>query len=224
MFFEIITDCKDENALSKVGARVKALIPEAQVGTWGIGTEFDQTNSLQAAGFIVDLMDATLGRPGVIMGNVAHRHGDSKKWPNGTPFCYFWYKETLVICSIEGHILSLAKKLGLVDKVNLMDIPTVLSEALKANEITQEEADDVAKTQFRSYQYLPRAAYWLIKKVFEVPSEIYSLDQAPSADNIWHIDNFGNVKTTILPEEINFKPGTEAETKFGKIQCFERLS
>jgi hypothetical protein len=225
MFFEIITDCKDDNALSKVGSRTKALLPEAQVGTWGIGTNFDQYNSLQAAGFLLDLIDATMGRKGILIANVAHRHGDSKKWENGTPFCFFSYKDTIILSSIEGHTLSLVKRLLLVNEVSLMDIPTVLQAAVKAGEVTSEEADDIARTQFRSYQFLPRAAYWLIKNAFQLPYEAYALKDIPSASNkVWHIDNFGNVKTTLLPEEIDFQPNKEIQTKLGKLICYERLS
>ena len=83
------------------------------------------SSDLEASGNIIDTLDAYGDLPGVILVNIAPRNGKAKKWKNGTPFGYFWYKKILVISSVDGLTLSLVKKLNLVKTINVLDIPTV---------------------------------------------------------------------------------------------------
>ena len=118
MFVTLITDCKDDNALGRSTTRLSTLF-ECNITTIGVnGWDAD----LEAAGNLIDVLDASEGKKGVVLVNVAPRHRSGKKWPNGTPFAYFHYKETLVVTSIDGLTLSLVKKFNLVDRVNVMDI------------------------------------------------------------------------------------------------------
>ncbi len=219
MFAAILTDCKDDNALGRSQVRLSQYVscPITTVGVNGWDAD------LEAAGNLIDLLDASEGKPGVIIVNVAPRHKSGKKWPNGTPFSYFHYKETLVVAAIDGLTLSLIKKLGIVDHVNLMDIPTVLSSLKDQGVIDQYLVDHISNTQFRSFEFLPRVAGWILDGL-EIPYDKYSLTEVEDAPNaVWWIDNFGNIKTTLLPTEVGFKTGGKISTKFGDLSCYDRL-
>jgi S-adenosylmethionine hydrolase len=58
----------------------------------------------------------------------------------------------------------------------------------------------------------------------DVPAEEMSLDEVPDAPKtVWWVDNFGNSKTTSLPEEIGFEAGKKIQTKVGEFTCYNRL-
>jgi hypothetical protein len=70
---------------------------------------------------------------------------------------------------------------------------------------------------------MPRLAKWLIDGI-EVPHESYPISEvedAPAA--IWWIDNFGNAKTTLLPQEVGHEPGKSVKMAFGEIKCYHQL-
>ena len=97
MFVTLITDCKDDNALGRSTTRLSTLF-DCNITTIGVnGWDAD----LEAAGNLIDMLDASEGKKGVILVNVAPRHKSGKKWPNGTPFGYFHYKDTLVVISVD---------------------------------------------------------------------------------------------------------------------------
>jgi hypothetical protein len=178
---------------------------------------------LEAAGNLIDTLDATEGKKGLIVVNTAHRDGKWKKWPNGTPFGYFYYKETLVISTIDGYCLSLVKKLNLTKKINLLDVPTVIDMMISQGNHQKEYRKLVVDSQFRSYEFVPRVAKWLMTGI-DLPHNKYPVSKihdAPQA--IWWVDNFGNTVTTIMPEDIEFKPGKQIQTKYGKLKCYDRL-
>jgi hypothetical protein len=58
--------------------------------------------------------------------------------------------------------------------------------------ISEDEKYLIVNTQFRSYEYLPRLAYWLVNNSFDIPFEIYDLENILdlSENRIWFIDNF----------------------------------
>src|SRR5581483_8871590 len=158
MFITLITDCADDNALGRSTTRLSTLF-SCPITTIGGNSD------LEAAGNLIDALDAAGGQKGVILVNVAPRHKEAKKWPNGTPFGYFFYQETLVVASIDGLTLTLVKKFGLIDQINLMDIPTVVNTLAKNDVISKELAEHIIHTQFRSFEFLPRVAKWLIDGV-----------------------------------------------------------
>jgi len=119
MFITVITDCQDDNAFGRQTTRLSQYF-QYPITTVGV------KNDLEAAGNLIDILDASEGSEGTVLVNVAPRHKEAKRWENGTPFGYFYYKNTLVISSIDGLTLSLVKKFSLVESINLMDIPTVL--------------------------------------------------------------------------------------------------
>lgn len=218
MFATIINDCHDENAMARQSTRLASFL-NAPVTTVGVKSY----NELEAATHLVDVLDAGLGRTGLVTVNVAPRHGKGKKWPNGTPFGFFAYKDTLVISTIDGYCLSLAKKLKVSEDIKLLDLPTVIDHAVDQGWLKPELRDHIVNTQFRSYEFVPRVAKWIYAG-HELPFERYSfeqIDDAPKA--VSFVDNFGNCPTTMLPEEIGFEPGKVIKTKLGDLTCYSRL-
>src|SRR3989338_1340128 len=170
MNITIINDCRDANAVGRQIARTTSLF-DSPVSFVGV------TSDIQAAGNIIDILDAIEESPGIILVNVAPRNGKAKKWENGTPFGYFWYKNILVLASIDGLTLSLVKKLNLTEFINILDVPTSLGEMIAADFIPKNKAAKSTRSPIEEFETAPQA--------------------------IWWIDNFGNCKTTVLPEEIN---------------------
>jgi hypothetical protein len=165
-------------------------------------------------------------RQNVVLVNVAPRGEDvQKKWDNGTPFCYFKFGQTLVVSTYEGQCLALARDFGVVSEVELFDIPTVTAAAVEWGELTPEEAERINHTQFRSLEFMPLVAYWIWQGK-PVPSTPQSLAELPSAKGkAWFIDNFDNVKTTILPEDVDFADGKQITFEGGVVAtCYTRLA
>lgn len=217
MFVTIINDCKDENAFGRQATKAASLFG-CPIVTVGVDSD------IEAAGNLIDCLDASEGKEGVILVNVAPRHGNAKKWPNGTPFGYFLYRETLIVSSIDGLTLSLVKKFGLTDNIEIFDIPEVLMTLKEKGIITEYDLEHISRTQFRSLEFLPRVARW-IKDGLDLPTTDCLIENVADAPNaIWWVDNFGNCKTTLLPEDVDFKINKKINLKIGEFECFERLS
>lgn len=227
MFITIINDCTDANVIGRQGTRVASLFGLAPTYV-GVGDTLRSENhhdpaEYEAAGCLVDVIDAGLKEKGVVLVNVANRHKKGKRWTNGTPFAYFYVGETLVASTIDGYTLSLVKKLRITNEVNLVDIPTVLTKLVNERVVTEDLKEHIVHTQFRSLEFLPRVAKWLTDGLY-IPSTTYAINQIPDIPQaIWYADNFGNCKTTILPEEIGFEHGKAIHTKFGLFRCYNRL-
>lgn len=221
MFVTIINDCTDSNAKGRQFARVSSLFgcPIQQVD---VHHNLKNGGNLEAAGNLIDVLDTTEGRS-VVLVNTAPRNGDGKRWPNGTPFCYFWRGETLVVSTVSGYTLSLVKKFGIVDSLRLLDVPTVVESAIEAGKINSEIGKKIIKTQFRSLEFSPRVARWIFDGV-EVPFTEYSFTNVPDAPRaVWCVDNFGNCKTTLVAEDIGFEHGKVVKTAAQDLHCYERL-
>jgi S-adenosyl-l-methionine hydroxide adenosyltransferase len=213
MFTTIINDCTDDNARGRIESRVTSLI---STSISFIGVMSDIEASMQ----LVDVLDATEGRPGLILVNVAPRGGHSREWENGTPFGYFWYHDTLIIASVEGFTLSAVKALGLMTELSLLDTRTAAEAMRAAGFITEGAAKRIPTSQFRSFDFIPRAGAYLLDGNV-LPSEPYDLGNiADLPKAIWHIDNFGNCKTTLTKFDI--KPG-ETITRFGDLPFHTQL-
>lgn len=219
MFVTIINDCNSQNDFGRQATRIFRLFGRIPVIT--VSIEFGGTYA--ASGNLMDMLDASDGKVGAILVNAAPRHGQGKKWPNGTPFGYFYYKDTLIISTIDGYCLSMVKKLGLIDNLYLTDVPTVVDEMIKQKLLDPKLRDIIVKSQFRSFDYMPRLAKWLMDGL-NVPRKEYSLKNIidiPKA--VWLVDGFGNCKTTILPHEVKHAPGKILKTKIGNLRCYDRL-
>jgi hypothetical protein len=223
MFVTIITDCSDSNALGRQMTRSASLFGFSPVAM-PISHQFDVPSDLEAGGHLIDVLDSCRGSSGVILLNKAPRNGPSKQWKNGTPFGYFWYHKTLVVTTVDGFALSLVKKLNLANEIQVFDIPKVMNYAAKESLIDVFDAQYTINTQFRSFEFLPRAAKWVFDGV-GVPTDSLDIElilDCPRA--VFFSDNFGNLKTTILPEEIGFEVGKVIDIEgFGKLKCYMRL-
>jgi len=219
MFVTIINDCNSQNDFGRQATRIFRLFGRIPVIT--VSIEFGGTYA--ASGNLMDMLDASDGQKGAILVNAAPRHGMGKKWPNGTPFGYFYYKETLIVSTIDGYCLSLVKKLGLIKRLYITDVPTVVDETIEQKLLDPKLRDIIVKSQFRSFEYMPRLAKWLTDKV-NVPHKKYSLGNIiniPKA--VWLVDGFGNCKTTILPDEVKHSLRKILKTKIGNLTCYDRL-
>ena len=214
MNITIINDCRDANAIGRQVARTSSLLG-------GLVSFIGVAGDIQAAGNIIDILDALEENHGIILVNIAPRNGKAKKWPNGTPFGYFWYKKILVLASIEGFTLSLVKKFKLTEFITVLDLPETLNQLIAGGVLKKELKDSISRTQFRSYDFLPHVAAFLAagKKLRGTKLHTEDILDAPPA--IWWIDNFGNCKTTLLQEDIKDKNRFSA--KFRKLSYFERL-
>lgn len=216
MFVSIINDCRDSNAMNRQVARAAQLfkVPVSPVAV---------TSDIEAAGNLIDTLDACEGKKGIILANVAPRHGKAKKWPNGTPFGHLKYKEVDIYATVDGLMLSLLKKYGVAEEVNVYDIPTVMDAMIAAGEYPAEKRGLVVDSQFRSYEFLPRVAAWH-QAGKDIPTDAVKLSELLSVPKaIWWVDNFGNCKTTLWAEDVQFEAGKVVETEFGAVTCYNRL-
>lgn len=219
MFVTIITDCRDNNEQGRQTTRASMLFPGANISFVGVGN----FNEIEAAGNLIDMLDSATGAEGIIMVNAAPRHGPGKKYENGTPFGYFYYNNKIIVSTVAGTTLSLAKKFGMIDELFVTDIPTVVESFGKKGKFELNATNRTINTQFRSYEYMPFLGKWLHNKE-EIPHETMSVDDIPDApQTVWWVDNFGNTKTTLLREDVDFEPGKKIQTKVGEFTCYNRL-
>lgn len=190
-----ITDCYDDNTKARLTGRIQSLIPHTE-GVQFVGVK----TSLEAAGNLVDILDALEGHDALIFMNVAPR--GTGRWPNGTPFCEVKYANSHIFSTFEGYSFSLLQKLsGAALTADLFDIPT----AVPHLGITPSTQEHIINSQFRSFDFLPRVAAARLNGD-AVPFTNEPLTGAcPNA--VWWQDNFGNFKTTLLPEDVGFLPG-----------------
>lgn len=218
MFVTIINDCCDQGTMGRQAARAMNLL-NAPVSTVGISSYAE----LEAAGNLIDILDASEGGEGVILVNAAPRHGRGKKWENGTPFGYFYYGKTLIVSTIAEETLSLVKKFGLASSLQLTDVPQVVDTMIERGLLASELRNRIVNSQFRSFEYMPRLAKW-IRDGIDIPAKEYSFENiVDMPQTVWLVDNFGNCKTTILPSEIGHEPGKVVKTKIGEFTCYTCL-
>lgn len=228
MIGSIITDCADDNARVRQELRFKTLFG-VQPSFLGVSSY----NSIEAAGNLVEQIDVLTHFPlsekakeAVLLVNVAPRSKVIKeKWENGTPFCSFKIGNVLVVSTYEGMCLAVARDLGITSSVQLFDIPTVTKAAAEWGDLTETEATRINNTQFRSLEFLPLVAYWLVQGR-KVPHVVQELNELPSAaGQAWFIDNFGNIKTTLTEKSIDFKEGSTVQLHGGVLAtCYRRLA
>lgn len=219
MYVTIINDCHDPLTMNRQVVRAATFFPSTHISPVAVGNFAD----LEASGAIIETIDAAMDEPGIILVNVAPRHGKAKKWPNGTPFGHLKYKNTDIFTTVDGVTLSLMAKYGLAEKIEVYDIPTVLDAMIKAGKLAEHLRDPITNTQFRSFEFLPRVANWYMHGI-DIPAEVHPLSdflKAPLA--IYSVDNFGNCKTTAWAEDLGHKAGQTLITKWGEIMCYDRL-
>jgi hypothetical protein len=222
MFVTVINDCKSENDIARQETRLMSLF-KVPISFVGVSSDFSVNATLEAAGNLVDVLDAIEDRTGVILLNVAPRGEQKKDGYNGTPFCYFTYKNVTIISTVRGQSLSIIKKLGLIDHVNLVSVDDAVAFAHHVGLLSKEQADYIPTSQFRSFDFTPRLAYWLHLGM-AVPFTKTPLDIIEDINPcVWYVDAFGNCKTTILPTDISAKFGETVKTNVGEFIYYPRL-
>lgn len=223
----IITDCGDQNARTRQQLRFGSL--------FGVRPEFiglgPDNPDLEAAGQLVDVLDAVStpvaypSTPIAVLVNVAPRGDDIRsKWENGTPFCYFHYDIATVLAPYEGRALSLAHKLGMVSIVNLLDVPQVTRHLTAEDILSAREAENINNTQFRSLEFLPLVARELLGGRFIPAEQIELVGPQNVGAQVWFVDSFGNVKTTLLSGDVDFEAGKKVIINNREVTCYERLT
>lgn len=126
-----------------------------------------------------------------------------------------------MLASVDGLTLSLVKKFKLVESITVLDVPDTLEQLITGGALQNNLQNAITKTQFRSFDFLPRVAAYLAsgKKLEGEKLHIKDITDAPPA--IWWIDNFGNCKTTLLQDDVKDK--NRFSTKFKRLSYFERL-
>jgi hypothetical protein len=227
MFTTIITDCKSENARGRQETRFNSL-GLGPCSIIGVDSGLSTAATIEASGNLIDVLDASEGGRGVAIVNVAPRGDTEKNYfgdksPNGSPFCYFFYKKTLVISTIGGYCLSLVKQFKVTNSVNLLDTEKVLDFALKKNLTTKQLNDHITKSQFRSFDFVPRVTKWITNGI-SVPRKQCPLSAIPDIPScIWSVDAFGNCKTTISTEDLKLKITNKIKTSLGTFRFCEGL-
>lgn len=183
----IISDCKDPNARARQEIFYRALLGNVHITFIGVEHE------LEASGCLIDAIDAYKGTKGIIIVNVAPR-GNKEKYPNGVPFCFADFQNLKIIGT--PNCFSLAKKFELISHAFETDVETVCQKFL-----TKDESTRIAKSQFRSYEYLPHLAHWLSKGE-EIPSNKIEIPDFGNQNYIWYVDCFGNCKTTRIHDNL----------------------
>lgn len=223
MFITLINDCKSENDIGRLKTRYSLLFPNTNINFVGIDSSLGSNATLEASGNLIDILDASEGKEGIIGLNVAPRGQVQKDGDNGSSFCYFYYKNTLIVSTIKGYNLSLVKKLKLVSCVNLLDTKEVLGFAVSKKLINAKLVNYIVNSQFRSFDFQTRLAKWIWDGL-KIPSSNFGLKNIPaSPDAIWLIDSFGNAKTSLLPNEVKVKFGEKLKTNVGTFKFYERL-
>lgn len=208
MFVRIISDCRDDNARGRVETRIATLL--------GITPGFTGVaNDLEAAGNLVDILAAGLGRRGIVIVNVAPRDG---KRENGSPFGVFQWKETTVLTTIDGMTLSLVRMLGICEQIKVIDFDRTLDVIASHFGLSDDERDAIRNTQFRGLEFQPFCAALLAGNE-ELPghSAPITVTSHSLRHTVWWIDNFGNVKLTTSASAYTFAPGSTIEFRLRGI-------
>lgn len=216
MFVSIINDCADDNARVRQEVRSSVLF---KVTPSFVGV--NSFSSLSAAGSIIDILDSTRGKRGVVLVNVAPRHKRSRKWKNGTPFGFFYYKKTLVCSTVDNETLSLVKRFRIADKIKVFDIKEVCDKQIKDGKISKKLAERIINTQFRSFEFLPRVANWVLKG-YDVPCVEEDIEDKITDESVWWVDNFGNCKTTLIKKDIEVVDN-KISTEVGEFPFYKML-
>ena len=129
----------------------------------------------------------------------------------------------MITSTIKGYTLSLVQKLGVTNSVNVVDVNEVINYILKLNLIDKDTATRITKSQFRSFDFAPRLARWILDG-HQIPSEFSQLSHGSPPNCIWLIDSFGNAKLTLLTTDSPLKGNPlKVKTSLGTFPFYERL-
>jgi hypothetical protein len=222
MYITVINDCQSQNEIARQETRLISLF-NLPVSFVGVNSDLDDIATYEAAGTLIDVLDAAEDREGIILLNSAPRGEQKKDGDNGTSFCYAYYKNTLILSTIRGLSLSLARKFNLINEVQVVDPAEVCNKAFELGLLSREVADYVPLSQFRSFDFTPRLAYWL-HQGNEFPHKTISIEEIETMPHcVWYVDAFGNCKTSLLQEDVGTTLGNRLRTNLGEFMFYPRL-
>ena len=247
-----VNDCAGDHDRTRLESRSDAIIGR----TSGF---IEASSDLEGGVGIITALHGLTGRgyakksrhDNVILANVAPREGTGKHYENGTPFCYFFDRRTgaLVISTVDGYALSMAKKFKLTDHYYLIDTRKALAvlraSGMLEHTLEEDQEDTTRDTQFRSFEFSPSVAAYLLRYGRIAGTEKKAISDIADTPfgAVWHVDTFakyGNTKTTLLPEDV-FSPEivkilrhdrdgtyrgkkvTSLQTRFGILPVYRRL-
>ncbi|MEU4195217.1 SAM hydroxide adenosyltransferase [Kribbella sp. NPDC026611] len=219
-----ITDCFDSNARARLSTRIGALFGQPPTIVAADGPDPESFAALTLLDCLLATESlGTSGHPTITLLNIAPRDG---AWPNGVPFCFFWYGEHLVASTFNARALALVRRELGIDHVYVTDI----REAVTAAGFSAADIEKLAGTQFRSLWYLPLLAKW-VADGRAVPSTETAIpagvDEEPA---VAVVDNFGNCK---LDRRLDFAPGDtrtvvrrndDGTTELVDVACYRHLT
>ncbi|MFD4372444.1 SAM hydroxide adenosyltransferase [Streptomyces sp. NPDC058486] len=224
-----LTDCADPNALARQSTRIATLFGSTPTVLPLTGPDPEGAAALT----LLDLLRSTdlIGgptQPVVVLVNIAPRDGH---WPNGVPFCYFRYRDHLVISTLNPRVLApLATYLD-VKEVQVTDVREVLETAAADwADLAPAEVEEMVRTQFRSLWYVPLLARWLADGR-PVPAQAWAVDPSDTPEvRIAVVDNFGNCKLDRPATELPGYGGAKTllvhnrlEDRAVPVRCYDRL-
>ncbi|MFB6719195.1 SAM hydroxide adenosyltransferase [Kribbella sp. NPDC056345] len=220
-----LTDCVGGNARARLSTRIGALFGQSPTIIALDGPDPEAFAALT----LLDCLRSTesLGGPGhptITLLNLAPRDGH---WPNGVPFCFFWYGEQLVASTITPRALDLVRRELGITEVQVTDI----AEVLTALDFDPVESERIITTQFRSLWYLPLLARWVVDGR-PVPSTLTAIPEVPDDGPIVSvIDNFGNCKFNCPPEDLTLgtsvrvaRRGADGSTEYVEVSRYPHLT
>jgi hypothetical protein len=225
----IITDCHDSSAKGRLKTRWRALFGFSPtfVKIKAHTSELER-GSTQAVMHLQDQMDASRipgHRPQkdkmLILINSATRGETPLHRPNGSPFCWWWAdKFTLVVSTMDGPVLPYANHLGLIPDgmVHELSVEDVMEFAsVRRDWVAPTEARRICDTQFRSFEFQPLVAKWLLRG-WELPSDPYFVPEyRPEDVTVLYPDNFGNLTLNVTPEQFGYREGLEVTLHDGNV-------
>jgi hypothetical protein len=215
-----LTDCFDGNARARLSTRIGALFGQSPTIVAADGPDPESFAALTLLDCLQSL--ACLGEDGhptITLLNIAPRDG---VWPNGVPFCFFWYGKHLVASTFNPRALSLVRRELGIDRVFVTDI----REAVTAAGFDAADIEKIAGTQFRSLWYLPLLAKWVVEGR-SVPATETVVPEVVDAEAIVSVvDNFGNCK---LDRRLDLVFGTTLPVALGNdgvvdVTCYPHLT
>ncbi|MBI5230184.1 MAG: hypothetical protein HY981_02730 [Candidatus Magasanikbacteria bacterium] len=209
----IVSDCGGQ-AMSRMMTRYHALHPDA------VCVPYESASLLEAAGNIVDAIDALDGRAGAVVCNSAPRR-DARS-TNGSAIVYVQLGQATIISTIRS--LGLLKKL----------IPNLHAQAVDVDAFIQALGVERDTFNFRGLEVIPRILCSL-RDGCNMESVSTLHDKFPTVEPcVWLIDTIEgrptNLKLSILQYEAPwFVPGQTISIQFGAMPkrmftCFERLT
>ncbi len=212
----VISDCRDGNARMRYEDRFNAILPGAHVKVRRV------RNDLQAAGNLVDAIQARRWRHGVIVLNVAPRNEAQERpadW-NGSPFGYVRVDSVDIFGTVEGDGFTLLQKvLGRRLELEVFEA----AEVVKHLDVDEDTRREMVESQFRSCEFVPDLMAVVLSGK-PLPSRRGQQVSELTGSWVWEVDCFGNLKTTILPEDVGFEAGKVFTFHDGRGRTFQVMA